>query len=159
MIWFEFAPGEWTNQPIWSGFDPIYRHSTVAIPPQKVTENTIGIYRGEKCIVLQDSWSIASGISGKRIITESYFKKRNIFAAYPMRFKFDYSADKPVFDGSIISLQKCLQSIGLFPTNVSFVENIGPVTKDAIKKFQRSVGLIEDGTLNEATLQAINKKF
>lgn len=84
-----------------------------------------------------------------RDITEDFLTKRCILADAIDVFTFDPDivSDRPSYDGvTIISAQKCLRYEGLFPNNVDFVENLGPVTRDAINKFQRKYGLHPTGT-------------
>lgn len=49
--------------------------------------------------------------------------------------------EEPSFDGSIISLQKCLKAEGLFPDGVEFFENYGPITKKGVIAFQKRYGI------------------
>jgi hypothetical protein len=134
------------------------RHSTTFIPSKNAGEMTFGIYEGEKAIVIQDSWGLQYGIGGKRIIKESFLKKRNIFNQYDMRFKFDVSS-RAFYDGTIISLQKCLQSLAYFPSNIAFVERIGPATQEALRKFQQANGLPQTGKLDDQTLAVVKGVF
>ncbi len=159
MVWFEFVYKEWQSVPYFSGLIPTIRHSVTFPPPKNAGEMTYGIYEGEKAIVIQDSWGLQYGIEGKRIIKESFFNKRNIFCQYDMRFKFDVSQTHERYDGSIISLQKVLRSLGYFPTNISYVESFGPVTKDSLKKFQLAFNLKVDGILNAETVALLKAKF
>ena len=153
MVWFEFLYEEWLSIPIIRVIlGNFLRHSVVAID--------YGVYESEKAIVIQESWGFNSTNFGViRIIKASFFRSRNIFAAYPRRFKFEVSANMPIYDGTIISVQKCLQTLGYFPLGVSFIENLGPLTRSAIKKFQEASGLMVDGTLNEATRSLLTKRF
>jgi hypothetical protein len=159
MVWFEFINSEWKAVPVYSGLAPTARHSTTFIPPKNPGEMVYGIYEGEKAIVIQDSWGLQYGINGKRIIKESYFKARNIFNQYDMRFKFDVSLTGEHYDGSMISLQRCLRSVGYFPTNISLVESFGPVTRSALMKWKIANGLNADSVLDETTKALLKVKF
>lgn len=159
-LYFEFNYDEWTAVPVIKSSSPQLRHCVTFVPPKNPGEKTYGMYNGEKAIVIQDSWGFANGtINGKRIITESFLKARNIFAAYEMRFKFDVTNNPVKYDGTIISLQKCLQSLGYFPTNVNFAESLGPVTKSAISKFQAANGIPVSGLFDDTTKALIIKNF
>jgi hypothetical protein len=158
MTWFEFRADEWRTVPAISGYTPNMRHSVTLIPPKNAGEMTFGMYEGEKAIVIQDSWGLQYGIAGKRIIKESFLKKRNIFNQYDMRFKFDVSS-RAHYDGTIISLQKCLQSLAYFPSNIAFVERIGPATQEALHKFQQANGLPQTGKLDDQTLAVVKGVF
>lgn len=158
MVWFVFQSKEWTAVPYLSGDRPTLAHSVTFIPPRNPGEMTYGIHEGEKAIVIQDSWGLQYGINGKRIIKESFFKERNIFNQYDMNFKFD-SSGKPKYDGTIISLQKCLRSAGLFPTNVDFVESFGPLTKSSLLKWKTANGLPADSVLDTKTDNSLRAAF
>jgi len=158
MVWFEFNWGDWARQiPIIGQYFPALRHS-VTFVPSRDGKPSYGLYNGEKAIVIQDSTGLSTSLNGKRIITESFYNKYNIFAMYKMRFKFDVKQGER-YDGSIISLQKCLRSIGLFPTNVEPVENYGRITKGAVIKFQALNGVTETGILDDVTRALLIKQF
>lgn len=161
MVWFDFGSGEWTQSPkILSTYTP-YRHSVTAIPPSPNTNQiTVGTYEGEHAIVIQDSWGFDLGtINGKRILKQSFFNTRNIFAAYPIRFKFDAVANKPFYDGTTISLQNCLKYDGEFPTNVESTGVFGAITIGAVKKFQAKYGIDQTGTVGPVTTAKLQTLF
>lgn len=162
MVWFMWHYEEWVkNVPAILRPAPPYHHSTTFVPPRAKGESSFGIYQGEKAIVIQDSWGIANGtLAGKRIITERFYRERNTFAAYSMRFRFDEGVgDRPVYDGSIVSVQKCLRYEGVFPTNVDFYENVGPTTKKSLAQFQQKHGLAITSKLDEATVQLLKQLY
>lgn len=116
------------------------------------------MYNGKKCLVIEDSaWF---GGQSVRFVSEDFFKNRNVNNSYSMNFKFNTSNEPhPAFDGSIISFQKCMRSIGLFPTNISFIENFGPVTKKACLDFQTKYGLNPSGKIDDQTSAFLLKMF
>lgn len=86
-----------------------------------------------------------------REFTADFINRRCILADILDVFTFDPgveepNAPRPKYDGTIISVQKCLQYEGLYPSNVGFVENLGPITREAINKFQVKYGLHPTGT-------------
>ncbi len=82
-----------------------------------------------------------------REFTKEFLEKRCILADAIDVFTFEPGeGEKPRYDGSVISLQKCLRFEGLFPSNVDFVENYGPQTSKAVSAFQRKYGLDPVGT-------------
>jgi hypothetical protein len=151
-VWFEFVYNEWMSVPFVSVAVPNLRHSVVAVD--------FGIYQGERAIVIQDSWSNnATEFGVFRIIKQSFFNKRNIFSAYPRRFKFESTDEKPSYDGTIVSFQKCLKSIGLFPVGVSFIENFGPLTKKACVSYQSLRNLPMSGIIDAKTVACLQQEF
>jgi hypothetical protein len=154
-VWFEFLRDEWSSVPFVSGLIPNLRHSVVAIP------EGYGIYDGERAIVIQESWGVGATQFGVlRIIKQSFFSKRNIFSAYPIRFKFDSSLISiPTYDGTIISFQKCMRSIGLFPTNIETIESFGPVTKKACVNYQSLRSLQASGIIDKSTVACLRREF
>lgn len=160
MVWFQFGHGEWQMVPKILGTNLPYAHSVTFPPPSKAGEQTFGIYEGEKAIVIQDQWGKdLNTINGKRIIKESFFNKRNVFAAYPIRFKFDAVNSKPVYDGSTTSLQDCLKYEQCFPTNVQSTGVFGNITIDAVKKFQKKYLIQQTGNVGPMTTAKLKELF
>jgi len=131
MVWFKFHPKEWTDIPTLSDYAPTSGHS--------VTVVDFTLKNRKKYLVIQDSWGLKYAMSGLRLISEEYFYERCYQASYLMSFKVqnnDTVFERPKFDGSIISLQKCLKWEGLFPQNIPEIENLGNITRNALIKFQ-----------------------
>lgn len=102
---------------------------------------------GAKRIRIEDS-SHFGGIA-VREISEEFLVKRCILADAIDVFTFDpEGGEKPRYDGTIISLQKCLRYEGLFPAGVDFVESFGPITQKAVMAFQVKHGLHPTGVPN-----------
>jgi len=135
MLWFHFNRDEWKEIPVVSDKPWTSGHSITAIEP--IT------YKGEQYISCEESWGINSTFNGKRLISREYFNARCYQASYVVGFKFAQGdvLNKPRFDGTIISAQECFQWLGYFPTNVQKVENWGPITRSACKKFQLAYGI------------------
>ena len=135
MLWFHFNSYEWKDIPILSEQPITSGHSITAI--EAVT------YNGQEYIVCDESWGINYSMNGQRLISREYFNHRCFQASYLMAFKFSVGepSDKPSFDGSIISFQKCLKWLGYFPTNIAEVENWGPVSRNACIKFQKAYAI------------------
>lgn len=150
MTWFYFMTSEWTNEPEIKFPDlkvdgqGVVRHSVTAVD--------FMIYKGNKCLVIEDSWGTGYGLAGQRIISEDFFKKRNWFAAYPIGFKFDEATDpnKPKYtftktlrysatffvDQDVKALQDILKYEGLFPSNVDCTGYYGSITSRAVGEFR-----------------------
>jgi hypothetical protein len=135
MVWFKFSMAEWTNipqvlpQPTTSG------HSVTAVD--------FTLKNGKKYLIIQDSWGLQYADKGLRLISEEYFKARCFLASYKLSFKTldTTTVERPKFDGSIISAQKCFAYEKLFPSNVAFVESWGNITRTACIAFQKRYGI------------------
>jgi len=117
------------------------------------------LIKGKKYIVIEDSAYF--GGFPKRYLSEEFLVARVQYGAYPMTFKFIEAESKETFTGTIISLQKCLQSVGDFPANIGFYEAMGPATREALKKFQARYGLPQVTTwpLEPKTLVKVKELF
>ena len=143
---------------IFADYDEYARMIPVVLNPNLIYEQApirhevVGVdyfldANGVKRIYINDSAHF--GGLAVRELTEDFIKHRCILADALDVFTFDpedSSVPKPTYDGSIISLQKCLRYEGLFPANIAFTENFGPVTKEAVNKFQVKYGLHPTGT-------------
>lgn len=87
MCWVYFKNDEWTEVPTikYPNLDPYAdttgRHSTTYVE--------FTLHEGEKALITDDSWGTSYGKAGQRVIKESFFKERNLFAAYPINFAFE----------------------------------------------------------------------
>jgi hypothetical protein len=148
MLWFKFGTGEWNGKEIPTiKSTPKYAHSVTAVDAFKLN--------GVDYILIEDS---ADKVVWQKLISREYFT-RCILARYPMNFVFGGAENKPFYDGSIISLQYCLEYEGFFPSNISKVENIGKVTREAISQFQAKYGIIVTGTLTPGTENKIKELY
>lgn len=135
---FYFTAREWSRQV------PEVMDS-IAVRDAKALRHGIALvdafsYKGVQYIRAEDSAHF--GGFADRLITREMFEARNFGNGYDMGFKFDEGAGKrPKWNGTIVSLQECLRWLGLFPTNVSYVEHIGPVTTAAVKAYQEKFGI------------------
>ena len=178
MVWFYWMPEEWMNIPVVKYpsllVEKAYRHSVVAVD--------YTLYKGEKAIIIEDSWGSSYGLAGQRIITESFFKQRNFFCAYPMNFSFSgtneppyHSFSRPLefditlskIDVDVASLQEILKYEGLFPTNLASSGIYGAVTANAVLKFQKKYFVDSDIELDKLqgrrvgakTLSVLNRHY
>lgn len=137
MVWFRFSYPEWTDIPELKSEPATLGHSVTAVDCL--------LKNGKKYLVVQDSWGLAYAIHGYRLISEEYFKERCFLASYLKTFQIlQVTPDtvKPVFDGSIISAQKCFEYEGFFPTNVPKAEVWGNITRTACIAFQKKYNLL-----------------
>lgn len=138
MVWFHIGANEWTSQPV--------RLTDVLSSNHSVTAVDFGLVNGKKFIRIKDSVLGNSFPGGYRLISEEYFKSNCYLASYLKTFQTlnvvdDITVVKPKFDGSIISLQKCLKWEGLFPANIAEVESYGNITRTAVIAFQKRYGI------------------
>ncbi len=154
-----FTSGEWSKEmPTINDYSLTYK-DTRALRHFVVGVDYL-LYSGmKKGIKIEDSAHFG-GLS-ERILTQEWIDRRVIQAGYPMSFKFLIgSGDRPTYDGqTIISAQKCLKYDGLFPTNISYIENIGPVTRTALKAFQSKYGLNVTGVIDDATVAELRIRY
>lgn len=131
MVWFHFSREEWTDTPELLNLPITNGHSVTAVD--------FLLKNGKKYLVIQDSWGLKFGRDGIRFISEEYFNARCFLASYLKIFQTldPETVEKPVYNGTIISLQQCLKYEGLFPSNVPEIENYGPLTKKAVIEFQK----------------------
>lgn len=153
-----FLSGEWSKEVPYivnsalGQYDPSsLRHFVVAVD--------YTLYNGKKSLIIEDSAHFG-GIS-RRVVTEDWVKKRVIGAGYLMSFKFqEKQGQRPTYDGiSIISAQRCLQYEGLFPNNISFIENVGPTTKKALSDFQKKYDIYITQTLDQQTKNKLHALY
>lgn len=166
MVWFYFSDGlkprEWTDVPtavhkITVGGSTTARHSVSAVD--------FTLYKGQKALIIEDSWGLDAAMAGQRVITEDFFKARNWFAAYFINFAFEDGASEPATtkprfnflrdlefsaafktETDVIALQNVLKYEGLFPANVESTGYFGSVTKKAVEQLQLKYGIATAGS-------------
>lgn len=163
MVWFYFTSREWSPEvPViltdlrGPGDARSLRHSVVAVDAF--------LYKGEPALLIEDSAHF--GGRSRRIITRSFFEKRNFFARYPMNFVFDepvtvpptelaYSFPKELVfipltpageisdpvkhraqEKDVVALQNILKAEGCMATNISSTGYYGSITAKAVRAFQ-----------------------
>ncbi len=168
---FESNYDEWIDIPVVKG-TPKWGHCVCAVD--------YTLYKGEKAIVIEDSWGHATSIGngGQRIITESFLKARCTGAMYLIPKTTD-PVPKPqhtfinqltygmMGSADVIALQDCLKYLGFFPANVHSTGNFLSATAHAVIKYQISKGImdfanekdIEKVKVGKKTLVALNKDF
>lgn len=156
LTWF--LANEWSKQ------IPVILDPTLKIRDNRalrhfVTAMDFTMINGVKYLYVEDSAHF--GGFHTRLLSEEWINKRVADAMYPMSFKFTPGvSNKPSYDGTtIISAQKCLQFEGLFPTNISFIESLGPVTKKAITDFQKKYNIQQTGTLGPITKAKLTELY
>lgn len=150
-LWFSFGPGEvfGVERCRIVGSDKRWNHDMTAVDAFT--------FEGVEYILVEDSADKEKHY--QKLIDRNFFK-RCYLARYPINFKFAQGAiDKPEYDGTIISVQIILRYEGFFPNNVPLAERVGPVTQDALKKFQKKYGLVVTGVLDTETIKKIKQFY
>lgn len=146
MVWFYFQSDEWTNTPIVKNpdLDP-YAPATLR---HSLAVADFTLYNGEKALIVDESWGQGTALNGQRIITESFFKQRNFFAAHFMNFAFEeatvpqpqhtFNVDLSfgMTSDEVKALQDCLKHAGFFPVNADSTGYYGSITVKAVQGFQ-----------------------
>lgn len=157
ITWFTFNSNEWTTMPTIKTSSPQAHHSVCAVDAV--------IYKGNECIVIDDSWGSIHGSNGQRFITREFFEARNTYAAYPIAFKTEqsdmprprYVFKYPMKIGQVSPDIKVLQDVlkyeSLFPTNIDSTGKYGEITRKAVLDFQ-----FKHKIANETELVSLNGK-
>lgn len=149
MVWFSFDLNEWTDEPTLKTQTPKERHSVSAVD--------FTLWNGERALIIDDSWGNFGQWRGQRIITETFFRQRNLFAAYPMGLKpIDGAGTKPshgwhtdmafgMTNPDIAAMQDALKWEGLFPANIESTGYYGAITATHVLAFQKKHGIPDGG--------------
>lgn len=156
MVWFYFKLNEWTDVPFID--DPNLNPDT-APGRHSVCAVDFTLYQGKKALIIEDSWGTSYGMAGQRIITEDFFRARNIYVAHIMNFKFDEVIPKPkhtftktlkygMTDPDVKALQDILKYENLFPTNVASTGYYGSLTAKGVLGWQKNHKVASDQELD-----------
>lgn len=167
MVWFYFKISEWTSQPKVlypildiQAFDTI-RHSVTAVDWT--------LKDGKKCLVIEDSWGLAAGVNGQRIVDEDFFKARNWYAGYLINFIFDEPSNVPHYffskellfgqtDPDIKALQDVLKYETFFPLNAESTGYYGAITAKGVLSFQKKYHVASDAELDMLAGKRVGSK-
>lgn len=144
---FSFAYSEWTDVPV---NNPKALHNL----GHYVCGVDFFLYKGQKCILIDDSWGEFGQFAGQRIITEDFLKNRCFGAMYFLPLvkpiaKPKYHFNKTLRFGMMRDLDvKCLQAIltyeGFFLADESFhTGNMLQMTCNALKKWQVAHNILD----------------
>ena len=173
MVWYYFKHSEWKKempevQDTRLNRSNASRHSVTAID--------YFLHKGKKCLLIQDSWGVNTGIRGRRIITEDFHTKRNWFALYFLDFKFAFGqqpdnkpkyfftetmrfSTKVTYSMEVKALQNCLKYEGFFPTNIESTGYFGAITKKAVINWQKKHNLVADGIIGRNSRSVLNRLY
>lgn len=170
---FRFTYDEWNrDMPVLLSSNPTLGHGVCAVP------NGYTLYKGKKCIVIEDSWGTGYGVNGRRYVPEDFFNERCIAAWYFEDInnlaQFNH-IPKPLYtftkemglgdtNDEVRHLQETLATIQdkdgyLFPlTNISATGYFGGITRQAVIRFQTLKGIVPvAGYVGPKTLSELNK--
>jgi len=149
-LFFKFDVSEWNK-----GVPTINPNSQLSAHHSVVAIDYF-LYQNKKSLLIEDSWSINSGIDGRRIITEdwtsrmtwaSYFedlsnldllKKEDIIKP---KHRFEKDLGVGMKNNDIIVLQDILKYEELFPKTQISTGYFGGITRNAVQGFQRKYGI------------------
>ncbi len=154
MLWFYFGPKEFFGLKIPRAVLRVFswwRHSVTGVDTYKTADSGIEYIRIEDSADKEHLY--------KKDITREFFNDRILLAAYPQRFKYDKDMAKPVYNGTIVSVQKCLVYEGFMPTATAFAENVGPLTQAGLRKFQQAKGFAVTGTISAEVKEYLLKLY
>lgn len=182
MLFFFWKIDEWTEAPTIKYPDLTLANSE----HHSVAGVEATLYKGEKAIVIEDSWGSSFGMAGQRVITESFFKQRNFFAAYPIGFKFQeqgipkphYTFTKdlkfiaineatgepadPVLNAAqkadVVALQDILKYEGYMPVNTASTGYYGAITARGVLQWQKAHKVDTEAALNALAGKAFGAK-
>ncbi len=117
------------------------------------------MYKGKKCIIIEDSWGSSYGKNGRRIISEDFFDQRIYQVGYTVDWKpvvdakpkyhFLQTLSKGMNNKDVIALQNILKAEGLFPNVTESTGYYGSITSTAVKALWKKY--------NIATVDEINR--
>ncbi len=142
LLGFAFDYNEWTDKPTIKTNTPKLRHALTGVD--------FCLWKGEKALVIEDSWGPQHALGGRRIITESFLRERCIYAGYFTDLdKKAEVIDKPQWSFNVplayrmkknmdvTMLQNILKFEGLFPANQNSSGNYLELTRKGVIAFQR----------------------
>lgn len=154
MVWFKCSYEEWCKDvPEGMSDSDAVRHSVTAVD--------CVLYKGQKYIVIEDSWGKWQNVSdiplneGQRAISEKFFLKHCFFAGTFVSFEYDgMQGQRPSYrwlhpmkygdvNEDVRMLQVALQYLGFFPKNVECTGKFLSITARAVKDFQVSMGILD----------------
>jgi hypothetical protein len=125
LLGFRFNYEEWTDTPYIATNNPKLHHAVAGVD--------FTLWKGEKCIVIQDSWGEFFGLKGLRRITQKFLNARCTYAGYLIDQPNEIVNKKPkhtfikglrfgmMNDNDVKALQEILRYEGLF----NFPESTG----------------------------------
>lgn len=149
LLGMEFDYDEWTDVPkINPKSKNKCRHGIAAVD--------YCLYKGQKALIIEDSWGPTTGKGGRRIITEDFLMEKCFYAGYITSLP-NYTFTKTLRLGStgidVRKLQEKLNECGY----ILKVDGIfGRMTQEAVISYQKKHQLVPDGICGKFTNSALN---
>jgi len=177
VLALQFDNGEWAKEvPTLANKNSTaqYGHAITALP------RAFFMYNGQRAIMIQDSWGVDSGMNGRRILTQDWFRQGRVKSAIWFEdlqnlavlndvqgkpsFKFDRNLTAGMRGNDVAMLQRCLGYLKdeqgfLFALNVPPTGYYGGITRAGVKRFQAMYGLPITGNVDNPTMETLNKLF
>jgi hypothetical protein len=160
-----FNSGDFSTGEVKLAQSGIYGHAVSAVD--------FTMWKGEKAIVFQNSWSDKWGFGGLGVITETQLKTGGLVTALyfenlpnvaesgtmPKINIVATSLSIGASNGEVGKLQIMLQFLGFFPSGTECTGYYGGITRQGVKDFQTKEGLPADGIANQPTITKLNGRF
>ena len=132
------------------------------------------LWKDEKALVFQNSWSNSYGFQGLGVITETQLKNGGfILAAYyeNLTNSAGVADNRPKIqilspslklgdqNGEVMKLQIMLQYLGHFPAGIKVTGYFGGISRKAVKDYQTSRNMTPSGLADGQTIISINSNF
>lgn len=145
LLGFRFDYDEWTDVPhLNPNSKRVVGHGVAAVD--------YCLYKGQKALLIEDSWGPGTGKGGRRIITEEFLKARYFYAGYVTSLP-NYIFTKTLRYGSKGLDVKMLQE----KLGIKVDGKFGLQTEGAVKDFQIKHHLAVDGIVGPKTNIELNK--
>ena len=146
VIGVKFGPNEWSRDvPIILGQNTPYHHA--------ITGTNATLHKGQKALIIEDSWGPNTGIEGRRILTEDWFLNNRVtWSGYfgelkntwrdtelvvpKPKYNFQKDLRYGMFEYDVERLQEILKYEELFPQNGMTTGYYGPITAKGVYEYQ-----------------------
>jgi hypothetical protein len=175
----------WADYTEWNQDVPVITKPELTMHTANVHHSVTGsdafLWKGEKAILIDDSWGKFYGLNGQRIITESFLKARCYFAGYILDLKNEpEQSDKPRHtftkqltfgmrnDADVKALQRILRYEGLFPAGDALLTgNYLQITAKGVLDWQKKrevaplaeLEYLQGRRCGPKTIKALNEKY
>lgn len=136
------------------------------------------IYKGKKCLIIEDSWGSSYGINGRRILSEDFLDERLVASGYVIDWKKLPEKSKPVYtftkvlkvgmnNKDVIALQDILKYEGIMIPTQTSTGFYGSITSNAVKKLwkkyniatEEEINLLQGNNIGPKTIAWLNDNY